>query len=75
MAMVYKVCGRGEGVGGDGLGIVINLCLVWNKEISSHTNRRRLFVTPFVRQLGQMCVWMIDDNILLEELEIGLGMH
>ncbi len=46
MAMVYKVCGQGGGVGGDGLGIVINLCLVWNKEISSHTNRRRLLVTP-----------------------------
>lgn len=29
----------------------------------------------FVRQRGQTCVWLIDGNILLEELETGLGMH
>lgn len=57
MAMVYKVCGQGGGVGGDGLGIVINLCLVWNKEISSHTRQQAKAVCDtFARQWGQMCV-------------------
>lgn len=28
-----------------------------------------------VRQRGQICLWLIDGNILLEELEIGLGMY
>ena len=60
MAMVCKVCGRGGGVGGDGLGIVINLCLVWNKEISSHTNRQRLFVTPLWDSGDRrVCTWLM----------------
>lgn len=60
MVMVHKVCGWGGGVGADGLWIVINLCLVRNKEIPSHTNRQKLFVTPFWDS-GDRCVcgWLM----------------
>lgn len=68
MVMVYKECGWGEGVVGDRLGIVINLCLVWSKEISSHTNRQKPFLTPFEGS-GDRCVRLIDGNVSHEELE------
>lgn len=54
------VCGQGRGGGSDRLGIVINLCLEWNKEISSHTNRRRLFGDILRKTAGtDVCGWLI----------------
>lgn len=61
MVMVHKAC-RPGGVGGKGLGIVINLCLVQNKDTSSYTNRKKKnYLWHFLWDCADKCVccWLM----------------